>query len=276
VARWSYSTHLACWEFWNEIDNVMAAQQVPVEAVTSWHKEMADYLKQIDPHQHLISTSVAQREIPGLWDIKNLDFAQHHYYGSTNNLKDSIFNHCQKFSKPNVIGEFALGWKGPGKDVPAELYERELHNGLWRGLFSPTPILPLSWWWEWHFDKSQYYHLRMAADFDSLLLKNECACPQDIPVSCEKPLVETLGLQCGELVAFWVRNSNSYDLKDLILDVQVSEDSTKTYLAKYYDTWESSYSDDFELGIIENKLILNDINLRSDHDMAIWLRPFVK
>ncbi len=276
VARWGYSTHLACWEFWDEIDNVMATQHVPAEAIINWHQEMVDFLKQIDPYQHLVSTSVSQREISGLWDIKNIDFAQHHHYGSTINLRDSLFNCGLRLNKPDVIGEFALGWKGPGKDEPAELYESEWHNGLWRGLFSPTPILPLSWWWQWHFDNNQFYHLKMVADFVSLIEKDEIACFQDIPVSTEHPLVEILGFHCGEQMAFWARNHNSYDLKDLTLEVMANEDSTKAYLVKYYDTWEGSCSDDFELGIIENKLILNDINLKTDHDIAIWLRPFIK
>jgi len=165
VARWGYSTHLAVWEFWNEIDNVMEWQNVSATAIANWHQEMADYLKQVDPYKHLVSTSVANREVTGLWDIKNLDFTQHHNYGPTANMRESILKYVERFNKPDVVGEFALGWKGPGKDYPVELYEGEMHNGIWRGMFSPTPILPLTWWWEWHYYQKHYYHFKTAADF---------------------------------------------------------------------------------------------------------------
>jgi hypothetical protein len=269
VARWGYSTHLACWEFWNEIDNVMETQLVPADAIASWHLEMADYLKQLDPYKHLVSTSVTYREIPGLWDIKNLDFTQHHNYGPTANMKESILKYVDRFHKPDVVGEFALGWKGPGKDYPEGLYEGELHNGIWRGLFSPTPILPLSWWWEYHLYKKHYYHFKTAADFVSLMLKNK-EDVQEISVTSLDPDIETMGLRSENQLFLWLRNSTVKLLNDLTLAIPGTGNSK--YLMKYYDTWTGKHSNDMEMNSVNDQIVFKDIQLKGEHDMAVWLR----
>jgi hypothetical protein len=274
VARWGYSTHLACWEFWNEIDNVMEWQNVLATAITSWHKEMADYLKKIDPYKHLVSTSVVYREVPGLWKIKNLDFTQHHNYGPTANMRESILAYVERFSKPDVVGEFALGWKGPDKDYPVELYEGELHNGIWRGMFSPTPILPMTWWWEWHYYQKHYYHFKMAAEFVLLMMKDKQEILQDLPVKGGGVNIEALGLKSGDNLYIWLRNSNKEVQNDLTLNIQGTENVK--YHGKYYDTWTGKYSDDIEMQAINDQLMLNDIQLKGEHDMALLLIPAEK
>jgi hypothetical protein len=273
IARWGYSTHLAVWEFWNEIDNVMETQQVPADAIASWHQEMSDYLKQLDLYKHLVSTSVTNREIEGLWDIKNIDFTQHHNYGPTANMKTSILKYVDRFHKPDVVGEFALGWKGPGKDYPEGLYEGELHNGIWRGMFSPTPILPLSWWWEYHFHQQHYFHLKTAADFVSLILKNNKDV-QEITVKSHNSDIETMGLQSEDQLFIWLRNSTIKLLNDLTLTIPGTGNSK--YLMKYYDTWTGKFSDDIRIKSENDQLVLQAIRLQGDHDMAVWLKPLEK
>ncbi len=273
VARWGYSTHLAVWEFWNEIDNVMASQNVPAAAITSWHQEMADYLKQIDPYQHLVSTSVTYREIPGLWEIKNLDFTQHHNYGPTGNMKESILKYVTRYNKPDVVGEFAFGWKGPGKDEPAQMYEGELHNGIWRGMFSPTPILPLTWWWEYHCYKKHYYHFKTAAEFVSLMLPNK-ADVQEISLNALIADIETMGLKVGDQLFVWLRNSKKETKTDLILTIPGTENAK--YIVKYYDTWQGNFSYDLEIESLNDQLVLKNINLKGEHDIAVWMKPIEK
>ncbi|UCE06897.1 MAG: hypothetical protein JSW07_02325, partial [bacterium] len=273
VARWGYSTHLAVWEFWNEIDNVMEWQNVSATAIASWHQEMSDYLKQIDPYKHLVSTSVSYREVPGLWDIENLDFSQHHNYGPTANMRESILKYVERFNKPDVVGEFALGWKGPGKDYPVELYEGELHNGIWRGMFSQTPILPLTWWWEWHYYQKHYYHFKMATDFVSLMLKNNEDI-QEIPVKSLDADIELMGLQSGDQLFVWLSNFRAERLNDLTLKIERIGNSK--YLVKYYDTWTGNFSSDIEIESMNDQLILKNFELKGEKDMALWLSPVQK
>jgi hypothetical protein len=274
VARWGYSTNLACWELWNEVDNVMGDQDIPEAVIVSWHKEMANYLKEIDPYKHLVSTSISHREMPGLWKIENIDFSGWHLYGPHGNLKDikkSIQKYIKEFDKPNIIGEFAAGWKGPGKDFPGGIYELNMHNGLWRGMFSPTPVLPLSWWWEWHYYKGHYFHFKAAAGFVSLMVKNENEILEEIAVKSVDGDMEIMGLKSGEEIFLWLRNPNEEIERDLVLNIP--EMVYFLYLIKYYDTRTGEFSAEREIELLDGQLILQDIYLKSEADMAVWIRP---
>ncbi|MBN1694345.1 DUF5060 domain-containing protein [candidate division WOR-3 bacterium] len=274
VARWGYSTNLACWELWNEIDNVMEWQKVPPAAIVSWHKEMANYLKRVDPYKHLVSTSISHREMPDLWEIENIDFSQHHLYGPDRNLQDignSVRKYIKEFEKPDVINEFAAGWKGPEKDYTALEYENEMHNGLWRGMFSPTPVLPLSWWWEWHYYKGHYSHLKSAADFVSMMLKNNEEILEEFSVASVDGDMEVMGLKSGDDIFLWLRNPNEEEKTDLVLNIQ--ETDYLSYLMKYYDTWAGEFSVVKEIELLNGQLILQDIHLKSEKDMAVLIRP---
>jgi hypothetical protein len=274
VARWGYSTNLACWELWNEIDNVMDWQKVPSAAIVSWHKEMANYLKQIDPYKHLVSTSVSHREMPGLWKVEAIDFSQHHLYGpdrDLKNVKNIIQEYIKDFEKPDVINEFAVGWKGPEKDYTAFEYEHEMHDCLWRGMFSPTPILPLSWWWEWHYYKGHYFHFKSAADFVSHMLKNNEGILEEIYVESVDGDMEVMGVESGGDLFLWLRNPNEEEKTDLVLNIQETE--YLSYLMKYYNTWTGEFSGVKEIELLNGQLILQDIHLKSKEDMAVWIKP---
>ncbi|MBN1765256.1 MAG: DUF5060 domain-containing protein [Sedimentisphaerales bacterium] len=271
VARWGFSPYLACWEFWNEIDNAMDWQNIPPAAIVNWHREMADYLKQIDPYQHLVTTSVVNREVPGLWDIKNLEFTQHHNYGPTDDMKNSILNYTERFHKPDVVGEFAVSWKGPGKDQPDELYETQMHLGLWRGMFSPCPILPLTWWWEWHLDNNHYFHLKNAAQFVALMTKNDQNLIEELIVTVTRKNIETLGLKSGDNFFVWLFNTAEKEVKNLTLTINDAPD--KTYIVKYYDTWTGDFNQENQIQARNGQLFLKDIPLNAGRDLAVYLIP---
>jgi len=274
VARWGYSTNLACWELWNEIDNVMGDQNIPPAVIVSWHKEMANYLKKIDPYSHPISTSISHREMPDLWRIENIDFTGYHLYGPHGNLKEikkNVQKYIKEFEKPSVIGEFAAGWKGPGKDFPGDVYELEMHNGIWRGMFSPTPVLPLSWWWEWHYYKGHYFHLKAASDFLSLMVKDANEIIEEISVKSVDGDMEIMGLKSGEEMFLWLRNPNEEEKKDLVLNIP--ETVYSLYLMRFYDTRTGEFSSEKEIELLHGQLILQDVYLKSGADMAVWIRP---
>jgi Domain of unknown function (DUF5060) len=161
VARWGWSTHVGAWEFFNEVDNAMYGQspvRIPDAPVAAWHAEMAAYLKSIDPYGHLVTTSISHREVEGMNAAPGLDFTQRHIYRNTLGIPDAIRAAEARFGKPAVIGEYAYEWDW-SKDFSLfeGQMERDFRRGLWLGLFSPTPILPMSWWWEF-FDPREAVH----------------------------------------------------------------------------------------------------------------------
>ncbi|HLP02687.1 MAG TPA: hypothetical protein VK163_11740 [Opitutaceae bacterium] len=59
VARWGYSSSIMAWELfneamWTDARNGTAADNA---AIAAWHAEMADYVRSVDVHRHLVTTS---------------------------------------------------------------------------------------------------------------------------------------------------------------------------------------------------------------------------
>ena len=59
VARWGYSSAIMAWELfneamWTDARNGTAADNA---AIAAWHAEMADYVRSVDVHRHLVTTS---------------------------------------------------------------------------------------------------------------------------------------------------------------------------------------------------------------------------
>ena len=151
MARWGYSTSIAAWEFFNEIDNAAFTQQdsirIPHNAVTQWHMEMSRYLKDIDPYGHMVTTSISHRDIHGLNSIAYIDFNQKHIYKHTEKIP-AIYGPTSKRLESRTSW---LNSDTGGKMMIlsyGKLFDYDFKRGLWYGLFSPTPVLPMSWWWE--------------------------------------------------------------------------------------------------------------------------------
>lgn len=153
VARWGYSTSVAMWEFFNEIDNIQfqdADNPIPAKAIVDWHAEMSAYLRSIDPYGHIITTSISHRDLEGLNSIKDIDINQKHIYKGTASIPSTILDYEARFGKPYVIGEAGFEWDWY-KDFEkiADGMEMDFTRAMYYGLFNPTPIAPMSWWWEW-------------------------------------------------------------------------------------------------------------------------------
>lgn len=157
VARWGYSTRIAAWEFFNEVDNIMYEEGqdvIPDSVVVDWHKEMSDYLVSIDPFGHIVTTSISHRDVEGLNDIDNIHINQRHMYKETGNIPEAIDQYTKAHDKPYIIGEFGYEW-----DWQINFNEiksgkvNDFKRGLWLGMFSPTPVMPMSWWWEYFDEK---------------------------------------------------------------------------------------------------------------------------
>jgi hypothetical protein len=269
VARWGYSTNLAVWEFWNEIDNAMEWQKIPAKDIAAWHKEMAVFLKKTDPYQHIISTSVAHRPVPGLWEVNEIEFTQHHPYGPTDNIYNQIKEYVSKFNKPHVLGEFALSWKPPGQDAPAELYEDELHNGLWRGMFSPTPILPMTWWWEWHLHRNEYFHFKWANAFAQKMMTAENGHIKEVTITGSFKSLEAMALQSatGIFIRMLNKGKNPLTLKSLNIKI-----NNGAYTAQWFNPWTGDFSEELKIIGKNGVLIFDKITIAPARDMALWLK----
>ena len=173
VARWGYSTHLLAWELWNEVDLTDNYDAVR-SSVAQWHREMASYLKQIDPYRHLVTTSFANPNLdPLIWSLDEIDFVTIHRYGPegfqdlAGTLHALVDRALERYGKPVLVTEFGVDWRWWGEP----LYYRDkeglgLHDGLWATIMAGSPATAMSWWWDNYIHPyNLYYHFKGIAEY---------------------------------------------------------------------------------------------------------------
>jgi hypothetical protein len=153
IARYSAYPNMFAWEFWNEFDHhrLIPDWEAQREDVGNWHHEMSSYLKQNDPHNHMVSTSVVgSRTDEIIWDYEEIDFVQAHSYVGKDHLAERSDDLYRLFlkeypEKPFFIGEMGTDWRGFNKENNAEA--TGLHNGLWATTMGGHSATGMWWWW---------------------------------------------------------------------------------------------------------------------------------
>jgi hypothetical protein len=169
IARWGYSTRVAAWEYFNEID--------PGLPTDRFYTELGEYLEEIDVYHHLRTTSTWSPS-PKDWRHAKLDIAEMHHYlrpSSGAEWKDEIavLLERSRFLRENtprgpmLLGEFGLADDRWGLS-PYMKQDRELvhfHNALWASAMSGAAGTALFWWWEQLDQQDAYRHYQPLAAF---------------------------------------------------------------------------------------------------------------
>jgi hypothetical protein len=152
VARWGYSTHVAAWEYFNEMN-----PGLPLER---FYAEVGAHLETIDPWRHLRATS--NWHSPSKWyRHPALDTADMHYYmrPTTGDLyRDavaSVVKQARVFreaapEKPAVFSEFGMTtdtWGRP-EAIDRDKNFLHLHNALWTSALSGLAGTVCHWYWD--------------------------------------------------------------------------------------------------------------------------------
>jgi len=169
VARWGYSTSVASWEYFNEMN-----PGLPTETA---YREWARYLDAIDPWRHLRSTS-AWGPAPKDYALPELSFADLHWYlrpawgplwkdAAGAALDRAKFLLGQTSGKPAILGEFGLAddkW-GLSPHMKADRELVHFHNALWASAHAGLAGAALFWWWDTLDPMNAYPHYRPLADY---------------------------------------------------------------------------------------------------------------
>ena len=210
IARWGYSTSVGAWEFFNEVDNMQFSNKkkpVSADSIVNWHDEMSTYLKATDPYKHMITTSISFRDLKGLNSLEHMDFNQRHLYKNTFAIPKTINQYEKNSDKPFVIGEYGYEWDWlKNFDDFSDSMDSDFKRGMWYGLFSPTPILPMSWWWE-YFDnrKTDVYINKVRAMSDMMLSAGKGSFKQTV-VSAADSSTKVYGVKCGTTTFIYAYN----------------------------------------------------------------------
>ena len=145
VARWGYSTNIMAWELFNEVD---LARYSRFGDVVKWHREMSDYVKEIDPHDHLVTTSLSRKSSSGdLWNLTNIDFMPLHVYDP--DFPELILNRyrdLRSFKKPWFVAEY--GRSTELVEMKKDTDGRDLRDALWASFMVPIAGNVMPWWWD--------------------------------------------------------------------------------------------------------------------------------
>ena len=159
ISRFGSSSNIAAWEFINEADLMAGTSR----DVNRWHEEMGEYIRSIDVHHRLISASSTRSYMEKLVDAFRspaLDFVMYHDYNSLDiapHFIDFFDAANDYYQKPVILGEFGIEFRSAERTMEYDPEDIGLHNGIWSGLFSETPVIPLSWWWDSYVDRKNLW-----------------------------------------------------------------------------------------------------------------------
>ena len=238
VARWSWMSHLQTWELWNEVDLVTGYNS---SNVRDWHREMAQYLKSIDPYKHIISTHYTRRDRDAnVWALKEMEFTNNNGY-SQDVVEATIKTWKAKSAhkKPCMMNEYGVG------DSEEEL-EQNFHAGMWATYSTPFCQLGIFWWWHVLHQRDWYFHYRSLVDFhgdtDFRGMKLQHG---EFPVNSVGGILQSLGMYNQEFALAWIYDRRLYRERATGLgklpikntSIQIDGMQPGKYKFEFWDTW---------------------------------------
>ncbi|MFA7421303.1 MAG: DUF5060 domain-containing protein [Melioribacteraceae bacterium] len=268
IARWGYSPSIAAWEFFNEIDNSAFNASdtilIPHAAVAQWHDEMSMYIKNTDPYNHLVTTSISHRDIIGMNSLPHIDLNQKHIYKRTEKIPWTIKTYSSLYNKPYAVGEFGYRWEDDDPKY-GELWDYDYKRGLWYGLFSPTPVLPMTWWWELFDTRKMTPYFRSVREISDLMLEAGKGSFEMIESSAKN--VESYSVKCGKTIFVYLLNNTRHDAKT---DVQLKIKPEAGYSVKSFVPVSRVYT---KLANTKNTdvITIEKINLKAKEELVLIL-----
>jgi len=250
IARWGYSTHVAAWEYFNEMNPGLPTER--------FYSELGAFLETNDPYRHLRCTSDWHSPSKSFRHPK-LDTAQLHYYmrpSEGERWKDAALAVVQMAerskkvapAKPILFAEFGMTddrWGRP-KDFAFDREFLHLHNGLWASALSGFAGAAFPWFWDEIHRKDMYRHYAPLARYlagipwtTAGLRPAQAACSEGVRV---------IGLQGPEHAFLWLSDPQAtwWHIENDRKNPRRVENATVTlrglrpgtYSVEWWDTWQ--------------------------------------
>ena len=173
VARYGYSDHIMCWELFNEVDWTDNASINAVN-IKNWHKEMATFIRQNDPYNHMISTSYKTEQ--GLaFTLEEIDYVCPHNYGYAGknicealpSVQDKLYN---QYKKPVLYAEIGIDWENGQNNYRLDPKGVSLKQASWAGMMGGGAGGAMNWWWDSYVHPYDlYYQFKGAGTYAKLI-----------------------------------------------------------------------------------------------------------
>jgi hypothetical protein len=284
VARWGYSTSVAAWEYWNEMD--------PGLPTDRFYTALGDWLEQIDPYRHLRTTSTWG---PSAKDCRHpkLDFADTHFYlrpadkGRLTDEVDAVLDRTrwlreQAPARPAHLGEFGLAddkW-GLREEMKPSPELADFHNALWASALSGASGTAMFWWWERLDQREAYPSYRPLSRFiaDVPWTGGEI---KAVAATCSDSRLRLMGLQTLDHAWLWLFNPEAAWTKVAIekrppsrisgANIEVKALTGGTYRVRWIDTRQGTVISEAKLSLEEGILRLAVPDF--DRDVACSISP---
>jgi hypothetical protein len=278
VARWGWSTHLMAWELWNEAELTSGYPSLPA---TDWHAHMAQVLRELDPYDHLVTTSHAFFPVdPNVWRDGGIDFTQIHLYADIfQDYRDVAAavetltkNRLAATDKPVLFGEIGIDSRGPAETRAKDPGGIGVHDGLWAGVISGGIGTAMTWWWDnlIALEPELYYPMfgAVARFVDGIAWDRERFAPSNAEVTSEAADVRARSLVGRRTLVLWLKDAGFQWYSPVatpIADAVLRLDDGKRWCGRWYDPWTGAWLGDVEFrGSVPVPPFSRDVALRAD------------
>jgi hypothetical protein len=134
-------------------------------------------------------------------------------------------------------------------------------------MFAATPILPLTWWWDFHADNNQYFHFEYASMMASKTAEGPGPLQPQALIASNG--VEAVALQSPAGRFVWLHNQGAATLYGA--SVTLTALPAVTFTVRSFNTWTGAWGDPQALAVSGGSLKLELPSLAGDLDMAYWL-----
>jgi hypothetical protein len=138
-----------------------------------------------------------------------------------------------------VIGEFGYDWNWDNvKHEYGANFDFDYKRGLWYGMFSPTPILPMTWWWEFFDERNMTPYFRNVRTINDMMLKAGNGSFDTVKVASQD--LETYAVQCGKSYFIYVLNNGNARPGS---SVQFNADGFQSYSVQAFNPFEGIFKE---------------------------------
>jgi Domain of unknown function (DUF5060) len=284
VARWAYSPALMAWELWNEVTWV---DHYDSQTVAGWHRDFTAYLRSVDPHGHLVTTSFGAGPDPVVTRRASLDFAQRHLYLSHGGEVPgaNVAATMQRFTaedlalarQPVLCGEFGVSAATPAEVSRLDPAGIGLHDALWSTALSGSFGVAMSWWWDSYVDgpPERYDEFGSIARFlDGVAWDHQGFVPTGAVASSPVRRLATFGLDGQGEILVWIKNlADRFTRPDPVpvtdAHLALSNPAPGRWTARWWDTHKGT-----PFGVVDVAAGTTSLSVPAfSGDVAIRLQP---
>jgi len=273
LSRYGYSENIFAWELFNEVDWVDGYSSI---AVTNWHNEMAKYIHENDPYDHLVTTSYKYTFGTSAYALDSIDFcAVHSYAYSDVNFYQKLVGEqtaiWNNYQKPVLFGEIGINWQSGSSTYHTDFTGVTIKQAAWGGMMSGAGSANHWWWDSWFENYNMWYRLEGAGAYSNYLdLANKTFTTlQSADVSISNSSARIMGFLLPDAIYGYVYNNawNYWNrLPEALEGVNVEIDfANGTYQLLVFNTDTGEIISDTLVTVLGGKFVLSNLTITEDY-----------